>query len=78
MNRHQRRRAEALQRKPRYLRYYDLEADGIVPNRMTLSRWIAGNSGFPKPVRLGPNTVAWKTEEVEAWLTERERASDCA
>ncbi|MDF2974940.1 MAG: hypothetical protein K0R61_5390 [Microvirga sp.] len=76
-NRHERRRSEALQRTKRYQRYRDLEADGIVPNRVTLSRWMRDH-GFPRAVKLGPNTVAWKTAEVEAWLTERERASDCA
>lgn len=28
---------------------------------------------FPAAVRLGPNSVAWRTSEVEAWLNERPR-----
>jgi prophage regulatory protein len=26
---------------------------------------------FPKPVRLGPNSVAWLAGEVEAWIKAR-------
>ena len=26
---------------------------------------------FPKPVRLGPNSVAWVASEVEEWIRER-------
>ena len=29
---------------------------------------------FPRPIRLGPNSVGWLRCEVEAWLRERERA----
>ena len=29
---------------------------------------------FPKPIRLGPNSVGWRKAEVEAWLDSRERA----
>jgi len=54
----------------RYLRYPDLRARGIVSNCMTLRRWIAEH-GFPAPVQLGPNSVAWEEPKVEAWLEER-------
>ena len=56
----------------RYLRYPDLKARGIVNNRMTLRRWIAEN-GFPAGVQLGPNSVAWREDEVDAWLSSRQR-----
>ena len=57
----------------KYLRYPDLRARGIINNRMTLRRWIADH-GFPAAVQLGPNSVAWREDEVEAWLASRERA----
>jgi prophage regulatory protein len=52
------------------LRYADLVEGGIVNNRTTLSRWIEQH-GFPKPIRLGPNSVAWAEEEVSKWLEAR-------
>jgi prophage regulatory protein len=59
---------------PRYLRFADLKAAKIIDNRMTLSRWIK-NNGFPRPVKLGPNTVAWPEDEVQAWLESRRAKS---
>ena len=29
---------------------------------------------FPRPIRLGPNSVGWRRCEVLAWLDARERA----
>lgn len=29
---------------------------------------------FPRPIRLGPNSVGWRRCEVVAWLDARERA----
>ena len=29
---------------------------------------------FPKPIRLGPNSVGWRRAEIEEWLDPRERA----
>jgi prophage regulatory protein len=55
------------------LRFADLKRFGVVNNRVTLARWIA-TQGFPKPLRLGPNSLAWLKSEVEAWLAVR--ASD--
>ncbi len=53
-----------------YLRFADLKKRGIVRNRMTLRRWIdAGH--FPAPVQLGPNSVAWVSDEVEAFEAAR-------
>jgi len=76
MNRHERRREEALRRK-RMLRFDDLKADGIVNNRVTLGRWI-GEQGFPAPIELGPNSVAWMADEVESWLSSRGRRHEAA
>jgi prophage regulatory protein len=36
----------------------------------TLYRWCATGQ-FPKQVRIGPNTVAWRRSEVRAWLASR-------
>ena len=55
------------------LRFPDLVALGIVRNRVTLNRWIAADH-FPKPIQLGPNSVAWKASEVKAWLDRRAAA----
>lgn len=53
-----------------YLRYSDLKAGGIVRNRATLYRWIK-LYGFPKGFLIGPNTRAWRKDEVEVWLRSR-------
>ncbi|MGO4582010.1 helix-turn-helix transcriptional regulator [Cupriavidus sp. 2TAF22] len=39
-------------------------------SRPTLYRWIAAGS-FPAPVRLGANSVAWKSTAVSEWLDAR-------
>lgn len=54
----------------RYYRYPDLVKAGIVNNRTTLARWVRDN-GFPAGVLLGPNTRAWPTDAVDAWLEAR-------
>jgi len=28
---------------------------------------------FPRPIRLGPNRVAWRRSAIEAWVADRER-----
>lgn len=60
-----------------YLRFPDLVERGIVKNRMTLSRWTR-ERGFPAAVKLGPNTCAWREDEVAEWLARRERAEPSA
>ena len=59
--------------KKTFLRYRDFIESGLVSNRTTLDRWIESND-FPKPYRLGPNTLAWRQDEVDAWVAERKRA----
>jgi predicted DNA-binding transcriptional regulator AlpA len=54
------------------LRYDDLVARNIIKNRMTLKRWME-KEGFPLPIQLGPNTVAWCESKIEAWLASRQR-----
>lgn len=64
----------ATQPKMTFLRYADLVAHGIVKNRTTLRRWM-DSVGFPKPVRLGLNSVAWRLTDVEQWLARRARSA---
>lgn len=61
----------------RLLRFRDLTERGIVSNRMTLHRWIAGGH-FPPPIKIGPNSIAWRSDVIEAWLAEREQATPAA
>ena len=28
---------------------------------------------FPRPVKLGPNSIAWRSDEIESWIESRER-----
>lgn len=35
-------------------------------SRSTRYRLIA-DDGFPRPVRLGPRTVAWRRADIDAW-----------
>ena len=39
---------------PRFVRYSELKAEGILPNRPTAKRWIE-REGFPAPYRLAAN-----------------------
>ena len=36
--------------------------------------YMMNRDEFPKPVKLGARSVAWKRSEVEAWINSRERA----
>lgn len=31
------------------------------------------NSSFPRPVRLGTRSVAWRDDEIQAWVESRPR-----
>jgi hypothetical protein len=57
-----------------FVRYKYLEENGIVHDRVALARAIE-NLGFPKPVALAPNTLAWRLSEVEEWIQSRPRVS---
>jgi len=52
----------------------DLKADPPIPPVVPVSRsaWWAGvRSGrYPKPVKLGPRTTAWRVEDVRALLAQ--------
>ena len=59
------------QQKLKLIRFKGLVDLGIIGNRVTLQRWI--HSGrFPKPIRIGPNSVAWRWDSVQQWLDARE------
>jgi predicted DNA-binding transcriptional regulator AlpA len=60
----------ARQALPIFIRYADLCAAGIISNWTTLRRLI-DDEGFPSGVMIGPNTRAWRLDEVEAWLAGR-------
>lgn len=49
-----------------------LEMTGV--SNSTLHRWINANA-FPKPVAIGPRSVAWWSDEVEAAMARFPRAS---
>ncbi len=42
-------------------------------SRTAIYEWM-GRGMFPKPVKLGPRRVAWRSTDIEAWLAEREAA----
>ena len=39
-------------------------------SQSTIARKVKAGQ-FPKPVKLGPQTLAWVAEEVEVWLAAR-------
>jgi len=47
-------------RKPEVLRLTGLSA-------ATVYRWIAEDR-FPRPVKLGPNSVGWRWADIQGWL----------
>jgi len=64
-----------LEHSLRLLRFRDLKAAGIVTNRMTLTRWMRrAEDPFPRPLRLSPAIVAWRADDVAAWLDRRAAA----
>jgi hypothetical protein len=54
------------------VRYAFLKEKGIITNRMQLARAIQ-KYGFPQPLEIGTNTLAWRWEEIEAWIDSRPR-----
>ena len=53
----------------------ELERLGSVLQRTTLARShlydLMKRGEFPKPVRLGARSVAWRVEDIEAWIALR-------
>lgn len=56
--------------------------DPEVQERTQLSRvqrWRRVRQGtFPAPVQLGPNSIGWYENEIEAWLANRPRVAYAA
>ena len=53
-----------------YIRAKQLLGSILPIGRTTL--WKMVKTGrFPAPVRLGPNTTAWRAEDVRDWLEQR-------
>jgi predicted DNA-binding transcriptional regulator AlpA len=45
--------------------------EGMLPvSAPTLWRWVKLGT-FPTPIKLGPQTTAWRVEDVEGWLKAR-------
>jgi len=55
----------------KYIRPQEL-ATMLAVHRTTLWRWVR-DGHIPRPVRLGPNTVAWDSTQIDAWLAAREQ-----
>jgi len=53
-----------------YIRAQELAAM-LAVHRTTLWRWVH-DGHLPRPVKLGPNTVAWESTQIDAWLAARE------
>ncbi len=55
----------------RFVRFDRLKPDfGIDYSRMHIDR-LEKAGRFPKPVQLGPNSVAWLEDEIIVWQAER-------
>ena len=46
-------------------------------SKQSLWRWCKTGM-FPKPVKLGPRSIAWRESDVTAWEASRERVSYAA
>lgn len=58
----------------RILRKHEvLDVTGI--SAATVYRWIKDGL-FPRPVKLGPNSVGWREADVLSWLESREPIDD--
>ena len=42
--------------------------------KSTIWEWVK-NGHFPKPVKLGPRTTAWRVEDVRAWMDARQESN---
>lgn len=49
--------------------------DHVGVSSATLYRWC-GDGLFPRPVKLGPNSVGWRESAVREWLASREPAGE--
>lgn len=49
--------------------------DHVGVSSATLYRWI-GEELFPRPVKLGPNSVGWRESAIREWLASRQAAGE--
>ena len=42
----------------------------LVPvSRTTIWSWVKAGK-FPRPLKIGPRTTAWRAEEIDAWMSQ--------
>lgn len=58
-----------------WLRLTDL-TDRYNCSASTIWRWSKNRASFPKPVKLGPNTVAWSLSAIEQFEVRQAGGSD--
>jgi predicted DNA-binding transcriptional regulator AlpA len=54
----------------RFLRVNELIEIGLIPNRQTLSAWVA-EGRFPRPLYMGPRVPLFAVSEIAATLAQR-------
>jgi prophage regulatory protein len=59
----------------KFYRYTDLKAAGIPWTRKHLF-YLEKDGQFPRRVRLGPGTICWPADEVDAFVAERVNARE--
>ena len=47
-------------------------SEALQVSEVTLWRWVRSGQ-FPKPIKLGPNTIGWRQGDVTTWLESRPR-----
>lgn len=45
------------------------------PSIYRLMRLPVESGGFPKPIKIGARAVAWRSDEVDAWIESRTRST---
>ena len=60
----------SLLRKPEVLKRVGIKTS-------TLYKWVAAGT-FPAPVRLSSHFVAWREDEITAWIESRPRTKEVA
>jgi predicted DNA-binding transcriptional regulator AlpA len=41
---------------------------------ITIWKWVSSGN-LPRPMRIGPNTRAWRSTDIEAWEAKRAKAA---
>ncbi len=53
----------------------DKVAEILGVSKATIYRWIKENPDFPRPVKLGKQTTAYITSEIEAFIKTNQQAT---